>query len=59
MKNLRKPFNFNPQPTWLLDLKSFKIINANIAAQKKYGYSLDDFLKMSLRKSTLKKKNNS
>jgi hypothetical protein len=23
------------QPTWLLDLKSFKIINANIAAQKK------------------------
>jgi len=40
-------FNFNPQPTWLLDLKSFKIINANIAAQQTYGYSIDDFLKMS------------
>jgi PAS domain S-box-containing protein len=45
--NYENLFNFNPQPTWLLDLKSFKIINANIAAQKKYGYSLDDFLKMS------------
>ena len=45
--NYEKLFNFNPQPTWLLDLKSFKIINANIAAQQKYGYSLDDFLKMS------------
>jgi hypothetical protein len=39
-----------------LDLKSFKIINANIGHKKKYGYSLDDFLKMSLRKL---KKNNS
>jgi PAS domain S-box-containing protein len=45
--NYENLFNFNPQPTWLLDLKSFNIIHANIAAQKKYGYSLDDFLKMS------------
>ena len=45
--NYENLFNFNPQPTWLLDLKSYKIINANIAAQQKYGYSLDDFLKMS------------
>jgi PAS domain S-box-containing protein len=45
--NYENLFNFNPQPTWLLDLKSFKIINANIAAQQTYGYSLDDFLKMS------------
>jgi PAS domain S-box-containing protein len=45
--NYENLFNFNPQPTWLLDLKSFKIINANIAAQQTYGYTLDDFLKMS------------
>jgi PAS domain S-box-containing protein len=45
--NYENLFNFNPQPTWLLDHKSLKIIHANIAAQKKYGYSLHDFLKMS------------
>jgi PAS domain S-box-containing protein len=48
--NYENLFNFNPQPTWLLDLESFKIIHANIAAQKKYGYSLDDFLKISFTK---------
>ena len=44
--NYENLFNFNPQPTWLLDAKSLKILNANIAAQKKYGRSLDDFQKM-------------
>lgn len=48
--NYENLFNFNPQPTWLLNLESFKIIHANIAAQKKYGYSLDDFLKISFTK---------
>lgn len=45
--NYESLFNFNPQPTWLLDSQSLKILNANIAAQKKYEISLDDFLKMS------------
>jgi PAS domain S-box-containing protein len=45
--NYENLFNFNPQPVWLLDSKSLKIFNANIAAQKKYGFSLDDFSKMS------------
>jgi PAS domain S-box-containing protein len=45
--NYENLFNFNPQPTWLLDDESFKILHANIAAQKTYGYSLDDFLNMS------------
>jgi PAS domain S-box-containing protein len=39
--------NFNPQPTWLLNANSLQILSANIAAQKKYGFSLDDFIKMS------------
>lgn len=46
-RNYESLFNFNPQPTWLLDSQSLKILNANIAAQKKYGFTLDDFLKMS------------
>ena len=46
-ENYENLFNFNPQPTWLLDSKSLRIINANNAAQKKYGFSSDDFLKMS------------
>ncbi len=44
--NYENLFNFNPQPTWLLDAESLKILNANNSAQKKYGYSLDDFQKM-------------
>ncbi len=44
--NYENLFNFNPQPTWLLDANSLRILNANIAAQKKYGTSLDEFLNM-------------
>ena len=44
--NYENLFNFNPQPTWLLDAESLEILNANIAAQKIYGISLNDFLKM-------------
>ena len=44
--NYENLFNFNPQPTWLLDAKTLRILNANIAAQKKYDFSIDDLLKM-------------
>jgi len=40
-------FNFSPQPTWLLDSQSLRILQANIAAQNTYGFSLDEFLQMS------------
>ena len=46
-QNYENLFNFNPQPTWLIDSNTFQIINANIAAQIKYGKSEFDFLKMS------------
>ncbi len=46
-QNYANLFNFNPQPTWFLDAKTLRILNANIAAQKKYGFSLVEFLKMS------------
>jgi CheY-like chemotaxis protein len=42
--NYENLFNFSPQPTWLLEGDSLKILNANIAAQTKYGISVDDFL---------------
>lgn len=45
--NYENLFNFNPQPTWLLNTTTLRILNANIAAQKKYGYSLNQFLTMS------------
>lgn len=46
-RNYENLFNFNPQPTWLIDSDTLKILNANIAAQKKYGLSLDALMKMS------------
>lgn len=45
--NYENLFNFNPQPTWLLEAQTLKILNANIAAQNKYGFSLNDFRNMS------------
>lgn len=44
--NYENLFNFNPQPTWLVDSQSLKIFSANIAAQKKYGFTLDVFQNM-------------
>lgn len=46
-RNYENLFNFSPQPTWLLDPTSLRILYANLAAQSKYGYTLDDFLNMS------------
>ncbi|MBZ9650930.1 response regulator [Psychroflexus montanilacus] len=45
--NYERLFNFSPQPTWLLDLNSLRIINANFSATSHYGYSLAKFKKMS------------
>ncbi|QJP35490.1 response regulator [Nonlabens sp. Ci31] len=45
--NYENLFNFSPQPTWLLEAQSLKVLNANIAAQTTYGISIDDFLNMS------------
>jgi PAS domain S-box-containing protein len=45
--NYENLFNFSPQPTWLLERDSLKILNANIAAQTTYGIPTDDFLGMS------------
>jgi len=48
-QNYENLFNFNPQPTWVLDATTFQILNANLAAQIKYGYELSDFKQMTFK----------
>jgi PAS domain S-box-containing protein len=45
--NYENLFNFSPQPTWLLEAGSLKILNANIAACYLYNISKEEFLNMS------------
>lgn len=41
-------FENNPLPMWISERKSLRFVNVNNAAIKHYGYSRDEFLKMSL-----------
>ncbi len=41
-------FENNPLPMWISERKSLRFVNVNNAAIKHYGYSKDEFLKMSL-----------
>ena len=41
-------FYGNPQPMWLFDFKTLKFIDVNESAIEHYGYSRDEFLKMTL-----------
>ena len=41
-------FYGNPQPMWLFDFESLKFIDVNEAAINHYGYSREEFLKMTL-----------
>ncbi len=45
--NYENLFNLSPQPIWLVEEEGLKIIDANFSAIKKYGYSLEEFKKMS------------
>ena len=42
-------FNFSPQPMWLYDNDSLAFLDVNEATIDKYGYSKDEFLKMTLK----------
>lgn len=44
----RNLFNFAPYPMWIYDIESLKFLEVNQTAIKKYGYSLSEFLNMSL-----------
>lgn len=41
-------FSSNPYPMWSLDRKTFRFLGVNEAAIRHYGYSREEFLKMSL-----------
>ncbi len=44
----RKLFHLSPIPMWVYDVDSKKFLNANEAAIKHYGYSIDEFLAMTI-----------
>jgi PAS domain S-box-containing protein len=41
-------FNFNPQPMWLFNRENLRFLDVNNAAIEKYGYTLDEFLQMTI-----------
>jgi PAS domain S-box-containing protein len=45
----RKLFDNNPHPTWVFDRETLRFLAVNAAAVRKYGYSSDDFLKMTIK----------
>jgi CheY-like chemotaxis protein len=47
-KHYRLLFEGNPHPMWVFDLESLKILEVNEAATQHYGYSRDEFLRMTL-----------
>jgi PAS domain S-box-containing protein len=58
-ENLRKSeeqyrllFEGNPQPAWVYDAATLKILAVNDAAIDKYGYSRDEFLEMDIKQLT-------
>ncbi len=48
-RNYRLLFLNNPQPMWIYDLETLAFLEVNDAAVDHYGYSHDEFLKMTLK----------
>lgn len=47
-KRYSELFHLSPLPMWVDDLESFQFLNVNAAAIDNYGYSREEFLKMSV-----------
>jgi PAS domain S-box-containing protein len=45
----RKLFENNPHPTWVFDRETLRFLAVNAAAVRKYGYSKEEFLAMTLK----------
>ncbi|MCF0070608.1 PAS domain-containing protein [Dyadobacter sp. CY261] len=41
-------FDLNPQPMWVYDVDSYRVLDVNEAAVRHYGYSRDEFLSMTI-----------
>ena len=48
-KRYSELFHLSPLPMWVYDIDTLEFLDVNDAAQKHYGYSSEDFLKMTLR----------
>lgn len=48
-KRYRELFESNPHPMWIYDLKTLKFLEVNDAAVEHYGYSRNEFLKMTIK----------
>ena len=44
----RQLFQLNPQPVWVFDLETLRFLAVNGAAIERYGYSHDEFMKMTI-----------
>ncbi|MGV8880051.1 MAG: PAS domain S-box protein [Sphingobacteriaceae bacterium] len=42
-------FNFNPLPQWVFDRETLRFLDVNEAAVNHYGYSVDEFLMMTIK----------
>lgn len=47
--HFRQLFENNPQPMWIYDVESLQFKDVNKSALKKYGYSKEEFLSMTLK----------
>lgn len=47
--HFRQLFEINPQPMWVFDIETFKFLDVNDAAIKKYGYTKEEFLSMTIK----------
>ncbi|MEO6905430.1 MAG: PAS domain S-box protein, partial [Ginsengibacter sp.] len=47
-KRYSELFRLNPQPIWIYDLETYKFVQVNKAAIDLYGYTEEEFLKMSI-----------
>jgi PAS domain S-box-containing protein len=45
----RRLFENNPHPTWVYDRETLRFLAVNTAATRKYGYSNDEFLAMTIK----------
>jgi PAS domain S-box-containing protein len=42
-------FHLSPQPMWVYDTESLRFLDVNLAAEKHYGYTLQEFLGMTIK----------
>jgi diguanylate cyclase (GGDEF)-like protein/PAS domain S-box-containing protein len=47
-RRYRLVFEDNPQPMWIEDSHSLRILEVNVAAVQKYGYSREEFLRLKM-----------